>query len=123
MSVQEVAGGEPATTHATVAVPIVLPTVYVVPSTGTSATAVVALRSTTTVPLVVKSESAGLVHARATCALPAVAVDEVTAAGEVLSMVMVALPVSEPAVELVPVIAVTVAVVAYVAPGTAGMLA
>ena len=56
----------------------------------------------------VKSESAGLVQARSTMVLPGVAEEKVTAEGEALSTVMVALPESVPAVVLVAVIAVTV---------------
>ena len=65
-----------------------------------------------TVPFVVKSESAGLVHARSTTVLPGVAVDDVTLAGDALSTVIVAESVSVPAIEFVAVIDVTVAVVA-----------
>ena len=53
-------------------------------------------RRTTTVPPVVKSESAGLVQARSTMVLPGVAVEEVTPAGDVLSIVRVFAFESEP---------------------------
>jgi hypothetical protein len=64
------------------------------------------------VPPVVKSESAGLVQEMVTCVSPADAVTLVAAAGDALSIVTIALSVSVPAVELVAVMEVTVAVTA-----------
>ncbi len=70
------------------------------PSTGTSATADVARRSTMMLP---RSASTGLVQLSTTWVLPGVAVAAVTLPGDRLSMVTVALAVSEPVWALVPV--------------------
>ena len=88
------------TTHATVDAPIVVPTVYVVPSTGVSVTALTVRRNTIIEP---RSTSPGFVHASATCVPPAVAVDAVTLPGERLSIVTVVPAASEPACPFVPV--------------------
>ena len=50
-----------------------------------------------------RSASAGLVHARTVCVLPAVAVDDVTFPGDKLSTVIVAPAVSLPVCAFVPV--------------------
>ena len=79
------------------------------PSTGVSATAELARRKTT---ILSKSPSPGLVQSRVTWVSPAVPLALVTLAGELLSMVMVALSVSDPDWVLVEVKAVTVPVMA-----------
>ena len=97
------------TTQATVLDPIVLPTVYVVPSAGTSVTADV-VRRRTTIPA--RSPSPGLVQLTTTCVLPAVTVDPVTFPGDRLSIVTVVPAVSDPAWMFVPVQLLTSAVTA-----------
>ena len=88
------------TTQATVDAPIVVPTVYVVPSTGVSVTILVVRRSTTIVP---RSASPGFVHASDTWLSPGVAVDAVTSPGDRLSIVTVVPAASDPACPFVPV--------------------
>src|SRR2546428_13660195 len=81
---------------------------------------VAVFRKTTTLPPVVKSLSVGLVQLTVTCAVPPVALGEVTLAGDWLSMVTVPLAVSVPECELVLVNAVTVPVTVYVTPTAGG---
>ena len=88
-SVQEVK----AVTQPTVEEPIVFPTEYTVPSTGVSVTADVLLKT----KLVLKSESGGFVQLSALSVSPGVTEADVTFAGEVLSIVMVAEEESDPA--------------------------
>ena len=95
-------------TQATKAVPMVLPAAYVLPSTGTSAPAVVAQRRITDPLVVLKSVEADVVQLSVTLALPAVPLVAVAPAGDRLSTVTVALAPSDPYGGLVLVKAVTV---------------
>ena len=95
-------------TQPTVDEPIVFPTMYEDPSTGTSDTADV-LRKT---KFVLKSESAGLVQDKLLSVSPAVTCEELTLLGERLSTVIVAEEESEPDCKFVDVNAVTVPVTA-----------
>ena len=91
----------------TVAAPMVLPALYSVPSVGVAVTVEVLRKIITEL----KSVSAGLVHESVMLPLLPVAEGLVTSAGDWLSMVTVALPVSVPVSVLVPIRAVTVPVI------------